>query len=386
MQNTLSNLLDNFDIHTFQAMLLSWYQDFGRKDLPWRILAQKSDTSSKTSISKALKENPNIPYLVYISEIMLQQTQVSTVLPYFQRFIKHFPTLAHLANAKEQEVLTLWSGLGYYSRARNILKTAKVCAQECQNKNLPIMLPNQRELLKKLSGIGDYSSGAIACFGFGMDEGFWDGNIKRILSRLFAIPTPSKKELDFLSNKLLNHANAYEHNQALLDLGSLICKKLPHCNLCPINSMCQGKTSPTSYDIRPKKSYTEVSLHLLLPYQNNYFALFKDRRYGLLYTPLEIGCEIKDSGKIFYNHQSYDLSKLQKLGSFKHTRTHYKITATVYQPNNENLSIFKDGIGFDSLEWVDDKAPLSALAKKSLMLFNKQNISTSATIKSKNKV
>ncbi len=380
-----STLLASFQIHTFQTKLLSWYQTSGRKNLPWRILAKKADTSNQDSISSALKENPNIPYLVYISEIMLQQTQVSTVLPYFQKFITQFPTLEHLANAEEKDVLALWSGLGYYSRARNLLKTAKICAKECQKQNIPITLPSQREALKKLSGIGEYSSGAIACFGFGINESFWDGNIKRILSRLFAIPIASKSQLNFLSYKLLNHINAYEHNQALLDLGSLICKKLPYCNLCPLNSMCQGKNSPTSYDIRPKKNYTEVSLHLLLPYQNNYFALFKDKRYGLLYTPLEIGCEIKDSGKIFYNHQNCDYKKLKKLGIFKHTRTHYKITATVYQPNNENLSIFKNVIGFDTLEWVDNQAPLSALAQKSLLLFNQQNPKASATITSKNR-
>lgn len=363
--------LDSFDLDFFHTELSLWYRSCGRKDLPWRLLAQHADTSSQASIQQALKRNPNIPYLVYISEIMLQQTRISFVLPYFFKFIEQFPTLEHLASGDENQILALWAGLGYYSRARNLMHTARICAQKCKQEKTFVTLPDDRKELRSLKGIGDYTSGAIACFGFGKSESFWDGNIKRVLSRLFAIPTASKAQLDFLSKALLNHKNPHEYNQALLDLGAMICIKLPRCNICPLYSICKAKTSPTSYDIRVKPNYINVTLHLLILKLGTQFALFKDSRYGSLYAPLELACQMDgDAQNIFKPHLYGDLEKLEKIGIFKHTRTIYKITIHLYTAQTTQLSDFKNTIGFDKLEWVDEKAPLCSIAKKSIKLFH----------------
>ncbi len=181
-----------------QQRILEWYEKNGRKELPWRNL----------------KRDGSEAYGVYVSEIMLQQTQVSRVLETFYfPFLKRFPTLQALNNAQESEVLFLWQGLGYYSRARNMRKCAQICV-----KDYGANLPANVQSLKQLPGIGSYTAGAIACFGFGESVGFVDSNIKRLFARLFALQNPSQKELESLAQRLLNKSASFNHNQALLDL------------------------------------------------------------------------------------------------------------------------------------------------------------------------
>ncbi|MDX5764147.1 hypothetical protein SIK57_19525, partial [Clostridioides difficile] len=150
---------------------------------------------------------------------MLQQTQVKSVLERFYfPFLQKFPTLESLANANEDELLKAWQGLGYYTRARNLKKAALECVDKFGAK-----LPKDVEDLKKLSGIGAYTAGAIACFGYDQKVSFVDGNIRRVLSRLFALENPSMKELEKRAKELLNLNHAFDHNQALLDIGALVC-------------------------------------------------------------------------------------------------------------------------------------------------------------------
>ncbi len=347
--------------------LFIWYEKQGRSHLPWRVLEHSvRGDFSPPSIQKALRENPNIPYIVYLSEMMLQQTQVSAVLPYFERFLKHFPTLYDLAHGSEEEILCLWQGLGYYSRAKNLLKTAKICASLHNH-----TLPQDYDALRQLPGIGDYSAGAIACFGFGLNVSFWDGNIRRVLCRIFQIQQAGKKQLDALARKLLPPSNAYLYNQALLDLGALICKKFPYCNLCPISDFCLGKHNPQIYDTRKAKPYQNVALKLLLLQKDGRIGMFKDPRYNLLYAPLELACTSAQQG-IFTPHGGAEKlnSKLRFLGSIQHTRTCYKITAKVYLADSEEiLPAFPECLGAEQLEWIDpSKKPLSALAQKALKL------------------
>ncbi len=191
-----------FGMSTFTRRLLAWYRRNART-LPWR-------------------GHPD-PYAVWVSEIMLQQTRVEAVIPYFDRWMQRFPTIKKLAKASEQDVLSLWEGLGYYSRARNLHKAAKIVAEQ-----YAYQLPHDLDALRRLPGIGRYTVGAIASMAFDMDEPTLDGNIRRVLARVFDIDLPAdsslgEKALWDLAANHLPKGKADDYNQALMDLGSMIC-------------------------------------------------------------------------------------------------------------------------------------------------------------------
>ncbi|NSW53470.1 MAG: A/G-specific adenine glycosylase [Anaerolineae bacterium] len=198
--------------------LLDWYAHNAR-ELPWRSDPQ--------------------PYAVWVSEIMLQQTRMETVLPYYRRWMERFPSLVSLAQADLQEVLIHWEGLGYYSRARNLHKAAGVVLEQYAG-----MIPDTREGLEALPGIGRYTAAAIASIAFGRDEACLDGNIRRIYSRLFNVEEPlrspaAETRLWTLAEQLLPPGRAGDFNQALMDLGSAVCTpQSPACLLCPLRSYC----------------------------------------------------------------------------------------------------------------------------------------------------
>jgi A/G-specific adenine glycosylase len=201
--------------------LLGWYDRHARR-LPWR-------------------DQPT-PYRVWVSEVMLQQTRVETVLPYFERWMSRFPTLADLARASEQEVLQAWEGLGYYSRARNLHRAANLVIKEYSGQ-----IPASRDQLERLPGIGQYTAGAIASIAFGKDEPALDGNIRRVLSRIFNISVPARspqgeRELWALARETLPTGRAGDYNQALMDLGSSLCTpRAPACLLCPVAAFCEAR-------------------------------------------------------------------------------------------------------------------------------------------------
>ena len=203
--------------------LLAWF-DRHKRDLPWR---RTSD-----------------PYRIWVSEVMLQQTQVDTVLPYFERFMRRFPDLPSLAEANQQEVLALWEGLGYYSRARNLHKAAKQLMADYGGK-LPETLPE----LRRLPGVGPYIAAAIASIAFSIPEPALDGNLRRVLARLGASELPlgtpaSDAALLELARKLMPAEAPGDFNQALMDLGSAIClPKAPLCAQCPVQAHCLAFTS-----------------------------------------------------------------------------------------------------------------------------------------------
>jgi A/G-specific adenine glycosylase len=203
------------------TVLLSWYKTHARV-LPWR-------------------GHPD-PYAVWVSEIMLQQTRVDTVIPYFERWMAQFPTIHALAQASQQEVLSAWEGLGYYSRARNLHQAAQIVLQKHAGE-----LPGELSALRKLPGIGKYTAAAIASIAFGLDEPALDGNIRRVLARLFNVSLPARSPLG--EQRLLELAGAHlptgqagDYNQALMDLGAMICTpREPACPACPLAELCQAK-------------------------------------------------------------------------------------------------------------------------------------------------
>ncbi|MGD2180150.1 A/G-specific adenine glycosylase [Lusitaniella coriacea] len=206
------------EIVSLQQLLLDWYQTQGR-DLPWR--------------------NEPDPYKIWVSEIMLQQTQVKTVIPYYQRWLKQFPTLNALAAADLQEVLKAWEGLGYYARGRNLHKAAKYIVQHHDG-----VFPSQPEAVLKLPGIGRTTAGGILSAAFNQPLPILDGNVKRVLARLIALPKPPKQavsQLWELSERLLARDRAKDFNQAIMDLGATLCTpKNPACLLCPWQQHCQA--------------------------------------------------------------------------------------------------------------------------------------------------
>jgi A/G-specific adenine glycosylase len=203
----------------FSDTLLDWFDENGRHDLPW--------------------QHPRAPYRVWLSEIMLQQTQVATVIPYFEKFLHHFPNLDSLAKAQLDDVVALWAGLGYYTRARNLHLTAKICA-DIHGGELPITLDE----LIALPGIGRSTAAAILSQAHDLPFAILDGNVKRTLSRYFGISgwpgSPAvEKQLWALSEKLLPEKRNADYTQAIMDFGATLCtRSKPRCDKCPFNGSC----------------------------------------------------------------------------------------------------------------------------------------------------
>ena len=202
----------------FSKNVINWYSD-NKRDLPWRHTVN--------------------PYFIWLSEIILQQTQVKQGLPYYKSFVKTFPTVYDLAKSDEQTVLKLWQGLGYYSRARNLHFTAKYIVNELGGN-----FPNSYSEIIKLKGIGDYTASAIASIAFGETTAVVDGNVYRVLSRFFGIETPINstkgiKEFKALATELIDKREPATFNQAIMEFGAQQCKpKKPYCIICPLQSGC----------------------------------------------------------------------------------------------------------------------------------------------------
>ena len=205
--------------------LLKWYIENGRI-LPWRVNPKDAEAG----------QTPD-PYKVWISEIMLQQTTVNTVLPYFSKFLKKWDCIDKLSHADESDILSFWAGLGYYARARNLLKCAKELSEKFDGK-----IPNDKKTLLSLPGIGEYTASAIRSIAFGEREVVIDGNIERVVCRLFKIEKPinqSKKEIEKHASRLFPKLYSGDFAQALMDFANSICKpKKPNCEHCPISNSC----------------------------------------------------------------------------------------------------------------------------------------------------
>lgn len=219
------NKFTDQDSEAFRSALLQWY-DVHRRALPWR--AKEG-------------QEPN-PYHVWLSEIMLQQTTVPAVIPYFKKFVDKWPAISNLAAADQDDVMDAWAGLGYYARARNLLKCAKVVANDMGG-----TFPQDQKLLKALPGVGDYTSAAIRSIAFDKPANVVDGNVERVMTRLFAIKDPlpnSKPELKALAGSIADDYGERpgDYAQALMDLGATICTpKSPKCMICPVRSFCRAQ-------------------------------------------------------------------------------------------------------------------------------------------------
>ncbi|WP_345993271.1 A/G-specific adenine glycosylase [Sulfurimonas sp. HSL-1716] len=305
-------------IQQVRDALLSWYEKHGRHELPWR--------------------NTEDVYHIYLSEVMLQQTQVKRVMEeYYPRFLEKFPTLGALSLAKEEEVLALWSGLGYYSRARNLHATAKLC---------PNTLPKTQKELVKLPGIGRYTASAICSFAYHQRVGVVDTNIERVIKRFFAHHEQSDALIWQSAEEFVNPVYPTLHNQALMDLGSLVCTATnPKCGECPLEPACRGKEEAEFYTRRQKKVYEALELFYGIAVQEGKIALkiSKGPMYkGMLELP------------------AVEPIEEDFIAEFKHSYTKYRLTVKLYK-----LAEVQDDVLWFEKDALKD-AHISSLTRKVL--------------------
>jgi A/G-specific adenine glycosylase len=305
------------DKRRFNSLLLKWYKSNARS-LPWR-------------------GHPD-PYAVWVSEIMLQQTRVETVIPYFTSWMQRFPDVNTLAASSEQDVLNAWEGLGYYSRARSMLKAARMIVEQHGSD-----LPRSREELQKLPGLGRYTAAAIASIAFGLDEVVLDGNVKRVLSRCFnlseAIDSPAgEKQLWILAEELLPSGRAGDYNQAVMDLGATVCTpRSPACAVCPVGAICQANLLGLQADlpvVTEKKPIPHYIVTAAVMHREGKVLIARRPSKGLLGGLWEFPGGKVETGESFEAAlQREILEELdtvievgEKLGTYRHAYTHFRVT------------------------------------------------------------
>lgn len=336
----------------FQTAVLAWYEQHGRKHLPWQ-------------------QNPT-PYRVWVSEIMLQQTQVTTVIPYFERFMARFPTVWELAQAPQDDVLHLWTGLGYYARARNLHKTAQIITEQHQG-----VFPTTVAELVELPGIGRSTAGAV----ISLSQNYWapilDGNVKRVLTRFYAIegwPGQSavEKQLWDIAERLTSRERPGAFNQVMMDLGATVCTRgKPACRECPLQQHCQAyaQARQQNFPTPKKKSPLPVRERYFLLLQNNQDQVLLEQRppsgiWGGLWCFPEV--DAKQCWQTTLIQQGFNAQDHQLLPAFRHTFSHFHldIQPVVVQVSRQSM------VADSPQRWVNSHAPgelgLAAPVKKLL--------------------
>src|SRR5688572_25795723 len=297
--------------------LIGWFTE-NQRSLPWRSTYD--------------------PYHVWISEIMLQQTQVETVVPYFERWMEALPDVPTLAKANEEDVFKLWAGLGYYSRARNLMEAAGILVREHNG-----ALPADYEALRSLPGIGQYTGGAILSIAFNQAFPVVDGNVRRVLSRIHGWEDDSPRRLWEAAEKLVRRAEPRVINQAVMELGAIVCSfRSPRCLVCPVQEDCIAFKTGKQLVIPPVKKRPEtVRVQLFAVVQENSGRHLMKLSRGLWEFPM---------------FSELPPGALTRIGSCRHTITHHRLEVQVYGGVLENASGF---------EWREFGAvPVSSLTRK----------------------
>ncbi|HEK0459330.1 TPA: A/G-specific adenine glycosylase [Proteus mirabilis] len=325
----------------FSQVVLDWYHKYGRKTLPWQ--------QEKT------------PYHVWLSEVMLQQTQVATVIPYFERFIARFPNVSALAKAPLDEVLHLWTGLGYYARARNLHKAAQHIVDKHQGQ-----LPDTFEDVCALPGVGRSTAGAILSLSLKKPYPILDGNVKRVLARCYAVEGwPGKKEVENklweISEQVTPTKGVEYFNQAMMDLGAMVCTRTkPKCELCPLNTGCIAYAHHSWADYpgkKPKKAIPEKTTYfLILQYDN---LVWLDKRppagiWGGLFAFPQF--ETKMLLEQWLAEHGLENNKTEQLISFRHTFSHFHLDIV---PICVKLSTFTSLMEAQQGLWYNLQTPAS---------------------------
>jgi A/G-specific adenine glycosylase len=325
----------------FSQAVLNWFDDHGRHDLPWQ--------ENKT------------PYRVWVSEIMLQQTQVVTVIAYYQRFMARFPNVETLAAASSDEVLHHWTGLGYYARARNLHKCAQTVVDEFNGE-----FPADLAALESLSGIGRSTAGAIASISLAMSASILDGNVKRVLSRFHAIEGwPGNKKIAdkmwIIADRYTPEKRTGDYTQAMMDLGATLCSRSkPQCQICPLMSQCEAyaqgnvKAYPNS---KPKKEKPIKSVQMLMVEHDGQVLLLQQPTTGI-WGGLWIFPQQPVEQSYVENEWLLDASikGVAQGDVFRHTFSHYHLDI---HPIRIQLSAKPDYIGERASLWYDLQNPAS---------------------------
>ena len=319
----------------FSKKLINWYS-VNKRSLPWR--------------------NTKDPYKIWLSEIILQQTQVKQGLPYYNKFIDRYPNVVSLSDSKEQDVLKNWEGLGYYSRARNLHKTSKLVVEDYKSQ-----FPKTYDELIKLPGIGDYSASAISSFSNDEVRPVLDGNVYRFISRLFGISTVintsgSLKEFKILLNKLICVNNPSDFNQAIMEFGALVCKpKTPNCQNCIYNKLCFSFKNKVVFDFPVKKKSAKSKSRFL-----NYFIIIDKNKRIMVEERTN-----KDIWQNLYQFPLFEsdtdlnrssLNDFLKLNKHPFSKTNdIKLIETVnHKLSHQNLKI---NFWLNYVDKLDDRAP-----------------------------
>lgn len=303
------------------SKLLKWYETHGRHSLAWR--------------------NTDNPYHIYLSEIMLQQTQVSRVeREYYPKFLEKYPTIERLAKAQLEDVLSSWSGLGYYRRAKNLHLSAQVAQKR---------FPQTTKEFLSLPGVGRYTASAVCSFAYEHNIPVVDTNIARVLKRYFALLDVKDAQVWKVAEEFLNNQKARAHNLALMDLGSMIClANNPQCSKCPLEGSCKGKEEPQLYTQKKRTEYIQMDLFFGLSIKDNKIAL-KISNDGMYEDMLVL--------------PSTEPIEEHFLGKFKHSYTKYRLDVHLYSVEEID----------EDVTWLDlkefDSAPISSLTKKAKRFF-----------------
>ena len=297
--------------------LIGWFVE-NQRSLPWRASYD--------------------PYHVWISEIMLQQTQVETVVPYFERWMAALPDVTALAAADEQRVLSLWAGLGYYSRARNLMEAARILVRDHRGS-----VPADYEALRSLPGIGPYTAGAIMSIAFSQAYPVVDGNVRRVLSRIYGWEDDIPRRLWEAAEKLVQRAEPRAINQAVMELGATVCSfRSPRCLVCPVQEECAAYKTGKQAVIPPVKKRPEtVRMQLFAIVQEKSGRHLMKPSHGLWEFPM---------------FSELPAGSLKRVGSCRHTITHHRLEVHVYSGVLENTLDF---------QWQEFAAvPVSSLTRK----------------------
>ena len=299
--------------------LVAWFEE-NQRPLPWRASYD--------------------PYQVWVSEVMLQQTQVETALPYYERFVREFPTVNSLAGGEEERVLSLWAGLGYYRRAKHLMTAAREIATKHGGE-----IPPDYEILINLPGIGQYMAGAILSIAFNQPYPVVDGNVRRVLSRIYGWTEESPRRLWEAAAKVVREAEPRLVNQALMELGAKVCSfKSPRCLICPLQSSCVAFRTGMQDRIPPvKKRPATVHVHLFAVVQK------RDGRYLM---------KAADGMWEFPMFSQLPEGTFTKIGQCRHTITHHRLDVSVYEG-----PVPEDGYAWKEIEGI----PISSLTRKILL-------------------
>ncbi|MGE7921057.1 A/G-specific adenine glycosylase [Viridibacillus sp. NPDC093762] len=326
--------------HQFQQALVEWFNK-EKRDLPWR----------KT----------NDPYKIWVSEVMLQQTRVDTVIPYYERFLSEFPTIRHLADAPEEKLLKQWEGLGYYSRARNLQAGVREVVENYNSK-----VPDNRPEISKLKGVGPYTAGAILSIAYNKAEHAVDGNVMRVLSRVLLIEEDialpkTKKTFENAVMELIDPIHPSEFNQGLMELGAMICTPTsPKCLLCPVREFCTAfnEGNPENLPIKTKKIKMKHIPYDVYVVRNTkgQFLIEKRPEKGLLanmwqFPIIERKTDTDITNETILSEQySLNLLSREKLTSFKHIFSHLTWHIESYFVSCEEQQIIPDNCQWFTVE------------------------------------